>query len=88
MTPRLKNPFKEAPEGTKALMALEATFEASGLEFGLLELVKMRASQINGCAFCLHMHATAARGRGESEMRLHLLSSSFADFGRARGRGF
>ncbi|KAB0265064.1 carboxymuconolactone decarboxylase family protein, partial [Microvirga brassicacearum] len=57
MTPRLENPFKVAPEGIKAMMALEATLKASGLELGLLELVKLRASQINGCAYCIHMHA-------------------------------
>src|SRR3954471_23606278 len=75
MTPRLANPFKAAPEGMKAMMALEATLKASGLDPILLDLVKLRASQINGCAYCIHMHATDLRKRGESEMRLYMLSA-------------
>lgn len=75
MTPRLQNYYKLAPEGFKAMLALEASIKASGLEHSLIELVKMRASQINGCAFCLHMHATDARKAGETEMRLYLLSA-------------
>ena len=75
MTPRVKNPFKSAPDAIKALMAVEASIKASGLEHSLLELVKMRASQINGCAFCLHMHATDARAHGETEMRLYMLNA-------------
>jgi len=64
--------------GTKALepmMALEAHFKASSLEPLLRDLVKMRASQINGCAFCLHMHSRDARAAGESEDRLYLLDA-------------
>jgi AhpD family alkylhydroperoxidase len=57
------------------MMALEASIKASGLEPSLLKLVKMRASQINGCAFCLHMHATEARAQGETEMRLYMLNA-------------
>jgi AhpD family alkylhydroperoxidase len=75
MTPRLNNPFKAAPDAIKAMMALEASIKASGLEHSLLELVKLRASQINGCAFCIHMHATDARKQGESEMRLYMLNA-------------
>lgn len=75
MTPRLQNHFKLAPESIKALVALEASFKASGLEEGLLNLVKLRASQINGCAFCIHMHSTEARARGETEMRLYMLNA-------------
>ena len=75
MTPRLENHFKLAPEGTKALMALEASIAASGIEQSLLELVKLRASQINGCAFCIHMHTTDARKHGEKEMRLYMLNA-------------
>ena len=74
MSQRL-NPFKVAPTIIKALMDVEGAIVASGLEHSLLELVRMRASQINGCAFCLHMHATDARKAGESEMRLYLLSA-------------
>lgn len=72
MTPRLSNPFKAAPDTVKAMLALSATV-AHGLEHSLLELVKIRASQINRCAFCLHMHVTDARKAGETEMRIHLL---------------
>lgn len=75
MTPRLKNPHKSAPDGIKAMMALEASFEKSGLEESLRHLVKLRASQINGCAFCIHMHTTDARKHGDSEMRLYMLNA-------------
>ncbi len=75
MNPRLPNHFKLAPDGIKAMLALEASFRASGLEPSLLDLVKVRASQINGCAFCIHMHTTEARKHGESEMRLHMLNA-------------
>jgi AhpD family alkylhydroperoxidase len=47
----------------------------SGLEKSLMELVKIRASQINGCAFCLHMHSAEARKQGETEERLYLLDA-------------
>ncbi|MFN4310627.1 MAG: carboxymuconolactone decarboxylase family protein [Ferrovibrio sp.] len=75
MPPRLKNPHKSAPDGIKAMMALEASFEKSGLEEGMRHLVKLRASQINGCAFCIHMHTTDARKHGETEMRLYMLNA-------------
>lgn len=75
MTPRIKSPFTLAPESIKAMTALEASLAASTLEPALRELVKMRASQINACAFCLHMHATKARADGESEMRIYLLNA-------------
>ena len=55
MKPRL-NPYQAAPEAMKALAALESHVQASGLEPSLIDLVKTRASQINGCAFCIHMH--------------------------------
>ena len=64
---------KLAPEGTKALGRLEAYVRHSGLEHTLLELVKTRASQLNGCAFCLDMHTKDARAAGETEQRLYLL---------------
>ena len=54
---------------------LEEYVRHCGLEFSLIELVKTRASQINGCAFCLHMHTSDARAAGESEARLYLLSA-------------
>jgi len=75
MTPRLSNPFQLAPDGIKAMMVVEASIRASGLEPGLLHLVKLRASQINGCAYCIHMHATDARAHGETEMRLYMLDA-------------
>jgi len=75
MTPRVKNPFKAAPEGIKAMMALETSLKIESLDHALTELVKLRASQINGCAFCIHMHATDLRSHGESEMRLYMLNA-------------
>jgi len=75
MTPRIANPHALAPEAIKAMMVLEQSFTKSGLDHDLLELVKFRVSQINGCAFCLHMHATDLRRHGESEMRLYMLSA-------------
>lgn len=75
MTDRLRSPFKHAPEAFKAMGALEAAIKASSLEHSLIELVKMRASQINGCAYCIHMHATDARNSGETEMRLYMLNA-------------
>jgi AhpD family alkylhydroperoxidase len=74
MKPRL-NPYQAVPEAMKAVAALDAYVQSSGLEPGLLELIKMRASQINGCAYCLHMHARDARAKGESEERLYLLDA-------------
>lgn len=75
MTPRIKDAFKLAPESIKAMTALEASNAASGLEKPLMELVKLRASQINGCAYCIHMHTTDARKHGETEMRLYMLNA-------------
>jgi AhpD family alkylhydroperoxidase len=59
----------------KPLFALGAQVEASGLEPSLLELVKMRSSQLNGCAYCLDMHSKDARAAGETEQRLYLLDA-------------
>lgn len=64
---------KEAPGALQAMGALEAYVSKSGLEPTLLELVRMRASQINGCAFCLDMHSKNARSAGETEQRLYTL---------------
>lgn len=75
MIPRIDAPYKLAPDAIKAMTALEAAIKKSGLEQSLIELVKMRASQINGCAFCIHMHSTDARKAGESEMRLYMLNA-------------
>lgn len=75
MTPRVENPYAHAPAAIKAMMAVETSIRSGDLEHGLLELVKLRASQINGCAFCIAMHAAAARKQGESEMRIYLLDA-------------
>lgn len=74
MTKRL-NPYVAAPDTMKPLIALEATLKESGLEHSLIHLVKMRASQINGCAYCLHMHSADAIKEGESPARLFLLGA-------------
>jgi AhpD family alkylhydroperoxidase len=74
MTPRM-NIFQTAPEAMKAMLEVEKAIEASGVDHGLLELVKLRASQINGCAFCIYMHSKDATKHGESDMRIHLLDA-------------
>jgi AhpD family alkylhydroperoxidase len=74
MTPRL-NPFAAAPAPMQSWLAFGKDILQSGLEESLMELVKIRASQINGCAFCLHMHTGEARARGETEERLYLLDA-------------
>src|SRR5438094_1166407 len=65
---------KVAPEGIRALSGLEAYVRSSGFEPALRELVKTRASQLNGCAYCIDMHTKDARAHGESEQRLYGLS--------------
>lgn len=72
MKPRL-NPHHAAPDAIGAMSALEAYVRDCGLEHSLIELVKLRASQINGCAYCLHMHSNDARRAGETEDRMQLL---------------
>lgn len=62
-----------ASEGVSNLVKLEAYVRHSGLDHSLLELVKMRSSQINGCAYCLDMHSKDARAAGETEQRLYVL---------------
>src|ERR1700748_1351373 len=74
MKPRM-NYYQAAPDTIKALLALEEQTQASGLEKSLIELVKTRASQINGCAFCINMHTQDARKQGETEQRLYLLNA-------------
>lgn len=69
------NYTKIAPDGYKAMSALNRYVEHCGLEPLLLELVKMRASQINGCAYCIDMHSKDARALGESEQRLYALNA-------------
>jgi AhpD family alkylhydroperoxidase len=69
MEPRL-NFYKASPNAIKAMRGLEEQIARSSLEKPLIELVKLRASQINGCAFCVDMHSTDARKHGETERRL------------------
>jgi AhpD family alkylhydroperoxidase len=64
-----------APDAVTALRNVEAYLRRCGLDHKLLDLVKMRASQINGCAFCLDMHSKDLRRLGESEQRLYLLDA-------------
>jgi len=64
---------KVSPRALQAMLGLQGYVNNSGLPHSLLELVKMRASQINGCAHCLDMHSKDARAAGETEQRLYLL---------------
>ena len=74
MSPRLD--YKAvSPAAFKAMLDMETCVRGSGLEHSLLELVKMRVSQINGCAFCLSMHAQEARKLGETDERMLMLSA-------------
>jgi AhpD family alkylhydroperoxidase len=73
MEPRLDF-YKTSPDAIKAMLAFSAATEKLGLEKPLLELVKLRASQVNGCAFCVDMHAADARKGGETERRLYAVS--------------
>lgn len=64
-----------SPDTYMSVRGVEAAIQSSGLAKPLIELVKMRASQINGCAYCLDMHSKDARRAGETEQRLYLLSA-------------
>jgi AhpD family alkylhydroperoxidase len=66
---------KASPQGEKAMMGLHMFVHNCGLDHSLLELVKLRASQINGCAHCMDMHTKELRADGESEQKLYLLSA-------------
>jgi len=74
MKPRLDY-SKTAPGALKGMLELEKYVHGSGLERSLYELVKTRASQINGCAYCIDMHTKDARRAGETEQRLYALSA-------------
>lgn len=74
MTQRL-NHFQANKPAFDAVMKLSGYVETSGLDHALLELVKIRASQINSCLYCLHMHTSDARKAGETEARLYLLTA-------------
>ena len=64
-----------APEALRAMAGLQRFTHDCGLEASLQELVKLRASQLNGCAYCLDMHSKDARAAGETEQRIYLLSA-------------
>mgnify|MGYP002682059017 CR=1 FL=1 len=66
---------KTSPAALHAMLGLEHVVGESTLEPELLDLVKLRASQLNGCAYCLDMHSKDARARGQSEQRLHVLAA-------------
>ncbi|HEV7684874.1 MAG TPA: carboxymuconolactone decarboxylase family protein [Pyrinomonadaceae bacterium] len=74
MSPRIDY-SKVAPGALRAMFGLETYVRSSGLEESLLDLVRMRASQINGCAYCLDMHSKDARAAGETEQRLYVLNA-------------
>jgi AhpD family alkylhydroperoxidase len=74
MTQRI-NPYTVAPDGVAALVGVENYIQKCGLDHKLIALVKTRVSQINGCAYCLHMHTQEARKLGETEPRLYLLDA-------------
>ena len=67
--------YKASPDAIKAMIALDAAVSKLGLEPLLLDLVKLRASQINGCAFCVDMHSADARRKGETERRLYAVAA-------------
>lgn len=75
MSSRTITPHTLAPDAFKALIAVEKALGAGPIPHTLAELVKLRISQINGCAFCIHMHSTDLRRHGESEMRLYMLNA-------------
>ncbi len=64
-----------APQGYHAMIGLQNYVRSSGIEPSLLELIKLRSSQINGCAFCIDMHSKDARALGETEQRLYALDA-------------
>ena len=73
MQPRIEY-AKAAPDAMTAMLGLETYVRLCGLERSLLELVKLRASQINGCAYCVDMHTKDARAEGETEQRIYAVS--------------
>ena len=75
MMPRVDTTKYMGHPSLQALLKLSQTVEESGLERSLLELVKIRASQINGCAYCIDMHTKDARARGETEQRIYALNA-------------
>ena len=74
MEPRI-DARRHAQEAQKSMYALEKYLAESGLDHALVHLMKMRASQINGCAYCIDMHSKDARALGETEQRLYELDA-------------
>src|SRR5581483_5399705 len=74
MTKRADYPAEE-PAALQALFSFHKYVKGTGIEEKLLNLINLRASQINGCAFCLNMHNREARAAGETEQRLYTLSA-------------
>ena len=74
-TARMKNPALLLPEVTQAIQALAATLKTDAVPARTLELVHLRASQINGCAFCLDMHARTLKNGGETDERLFTVAA-------------
>ena len=79
--------YTNVPEALRGMYQLEHYIHNSGLEESLVHLVKMRASQINGCAYCLDLHSKDARALGETEQRLYGRVGGGAVLLRARTRG-
>lgn len=75
MEPRIDTAKYSSNGALHAHLQLEAYLQQCGLEHGLLHLIKVRASQINGCAYCLDMHTIDARAGGETEQRLYVLNA-------------
>lgn len=73
--PKFVDIYSAFPSGMKGIMALEEACQAGPLDPFIYELVKMRSSQINGCAYCLDMHSKDARALGETEQRIYLLNA-------------
>ena len=73
MNPRLDY-YSASPKAMKAMIAMEALTSSLSIEPALLHLVKIRASQLNGCAFCTDMHSVDARRTGESDRRLYAIA--------------
>src|SRR5690349_23593953 len=74
MTPRIDFQ-KTSPKPLQLMLAIEGYLRTCGLDHSLLHLIKLRASQINGCAYCIDMHSKDARAGGESEQRLYALNA-------------
>ena len=75
MKPRIENYARLAPAQSRALYQLQQEVDKSGIDQKLLDLIKIRASQVNGCAFCIDMHTIDARAHGETEQRIYALNA-------------